>query len=92
MLLRYFWEDWMELKDYLRYPTLESYVEANIEKEFGTSLMKEAQELCVSRMLQHHIPFDHDRFGPYPELLKPYLVHPKYQIQYENDRTSGRKE
>jgi glycosyltransferase involved in cell wall biosynthesis len=92
MLLRYFWEEWMELKDYLRYPTLESYVEANIEKEFGPSLMEEAQGLCASSMLQNHIPFDRDRFGPYPELLKLYLVQPKYLMQYENGRISGRKE
>jgi len=92
MLLRYFWEDWMERKDYIRYPTLEDYVSAHIEKEFGTSSMEEAQARCVSRMLQNHIPFDPERFGPYPELLKPYLMQPKYLIQYENGRISGRKD
>jgi len=90
--LRYFWEDWMELKDYIRYPTLEDYAAAHIEKEFGTTLMEEAQTLCVSRMLQNHIPFDPERFGSYPELLKPYLTQPKYLIQYENGRISGRKD
>ena len=92
MLLRYFWEDWMELKDYIRYPTLEDYAVAHIEKEFGTPFMEEAQTLCVNRMLQNHIPFDPERFGPYPELLKPYLTQPKYLIQYENGRISGRKD
>jgi hypothetical protein len=28
MLLRYFWEDWMELKDDERYPALEDHVAA----------------------------------------------------------------
>jgi hypothetical protein len=92
MLLRYFWEDWMELKDYIRYPTLDDYVAAHIKKEFGTFSMEEAQARCVSRMLQNHIPFDPKRFGPYPELLKPYLMQPKYLIQYENGRISGRKD
>ena len=92
MLLRYFWEDWMELKDYIRYPTLDDYVAAHIKKEFGTFSMEEAQARCVSRMLQNHIPFDPERFGPYPELLKPYLMQPKYLIQYENGRISGRKD
>jgi glycosyltransferase involved in cell wall biosynthesis len=91
MLLRYFWEDWMELKDYLHYPTLEDYVMAHIDQEFGTSLMEEAQTLCVNRMIQNHIPFDPERFGPYPELLKPSLKQPKYLIHYENGRISGRK-
>jgi len=92
MLLRYFWEEWMELKDYTRYPTLENYVEAHIEKEFGTSLLEEAQERCVRRMLQNHIPFNRAIFGPYPELLKPFLTQPKYLMQYENSRISGRTE
>jgi glycosyltransferase involved in cell wall biosynthesis len=92
MLLRYFWEDWMELKDYSRYPTLEDYVDAHIEKEFGTSLVEDAQKRCLEKVLQNHIPFDAEQFGPYPELLKPHLIKPKYRIQYERDRISGREE
>ena len=92
MLLRYFWEEWMEKKDYIRYPTLEDYVDGHIEKEFGTSLMENAQKRCLGRVLQNYIPFDAERFGPYPELLKPHLTKPKYRIRYENDRISGREE
>lgn len=92
MLLRYFWEDWMELKDYINYPTLQDYAAIHIEKEFGTSLMEEAQARCVKRMLQNHIPFDPMRFGPYPELLKPCLTQPRHLIQYENGRISGRED
>lgn len=92
MLLRYFWEDWMELKDYISYPTLEKYVATHIEKKFGTSSMEEAQTRCVSRMLQNHISFDTGRFGPYPELLKLFLDSPKYRIQYENGSISGRND
>jgi hypothetical protein len=92
MLLRYFWEDWMELKNYIQYPTLENYVAAHIGKEFGTSLMEEAQARCVSRMLQNHIPFDPERFGPYPAMLKPLLDQTPYRIQYQNGHISGRTE
>ena len=66
MLLRYFWEDWMELKDTFNYPSLESYVATHIEREFGTARMEEAQSICVNRVLQNHILFDPKRFGPYP--------------------------
>jgi len=92
MLLRYFWEDWMELKNYTQYPTLEDYVVDHMEKEFGTSLMAEAEERYTGRVLQNHIPYDAERFGPYPELLNHYLANPKYRIQYENGRIVGRKE
>jgi len=81
MLLRYFWEDWMELKDYKRYPTLEDYVVAHIERTFGTSIMQEAQHRCATKLLQNHIPYDRERFGPYPEQLKPFLEMPRYRIQ-----------
>jgi glycosyltransferase involved in cell wall biosynthesis len=92
MLLRYFWEDWMERKDYIRYPTLEDYVSAHIEKEFGTPLMEEAQERCMGKVLQNHISFDTERFGPYPAMLKPLLDQPPYRIQYQTGRISGRTE
>ena len=92
MLLRYFWEEWMELKDYLRYPTLEDYAAAHIEKEFGTPLMEEAQKQCMGKVLQNHIPFDAERFGPYPAMLKPFLDQTPYRIQYQNGRVSGRTE
>ena len=90
MLLRYFWEEWMELKDYIRYPTLEDYVKAHMTEEFNTSQWEEAENRCVSKIIQNNIPFDQERFGPYPELLKPFLDHPKYRIQYENGRITRR--
>lgn len=90
MLLRYFWEDWMELKDYIRYPTLEDYVKAHMTEEFNTSQWEEAESRCVSKIIQNHIPFDQERFGPYPELLKPLLDDPKYRIQYENGHITRR--
>ena len=92
MLLRYFWEDWMELKDYLHYPTLEDYALAHIEKEFGTPLMEEAQNSCMGKVLQNHISFDANLFGPYPAMLKPLLDQTPYRIQYQGGRISGRTE
>ncbi|MDO9585394.1 MAG: hypothetical protein Q7I93_02790, partial [Syntrophales bacterium] len=92
MLLRYFWEDWMEKKDYNRYPTLDGYVADHIRAEFETSVIQEAQERCLSKVLQNHISFDERRFGPYPAMLKPLLDQTPYRIQYQNGRISGRTE
>ncbi|MBW6499461.1 MAG: glycosyltransferase [Bacteroidales bacterium] len=92
MLLRYFWEEWMELKDYVRYPRLEDYVSAKIETEFGTFSMEEAQGRCVKKMLQNHIHFNAEKFGPYPEMLRPLLEKTPYRIQYQDGRISGRTE
>jgi hypothetical protein len=92
MLLRYFWEDWMELKDYQRFPTLDDYVNANIEREFRTTSWKEAQKICLQKICQNYIPYDPEVFGPYPELLKPHLERPKYQLKYENGKIVERDE
>ncbi len=92
MLIRYYWEEWMELKDYVRYPTLEDYVNERIEKDFGTSSWQKAQKLCVKRVCQNYIPYDPNIFGPYPELLKPYLEKSKYRFQYKNGKIVGRDE
>ena len=80
MLLRRFWEEWMEKKEYDRYPTLESYVQNAILDALGTADMKEAEAFWIREVFQDHIPFDTEKFGPYPELLKPHLNFPTYQL------------
>ena len=92
MLLRYFWEDWMELKDYQKFPALEDYVERKIETDFGTNSWEKAQEVCFQRIWQGHIRYDPEVFGPYPELLQPYLENPKYRLKYNNGKIVGRDE
>jgi glycosyltransferase involved in cell wall biosynthesis len=92
MLLRHFWEEWMELKDYERFPTLEDYVKAMIESEFSTNSWEEAQRICVQRVCSNYIRYDPEIFGPYPDLLKPYLENSKYKLRYENGKIVGRDE
>lgn len=92
MLLRYFWEDWMELKDYQRFPTIEDYVNQKIEGEFGTSSWEEAKRICVQRICRDYIRYDPEVFGQYPELLKPHLQNPKYRLKYRDGKIIGREE
>jgi len=92
MLLRYFWEDWMELKDYRRYPRLEDYVDEKIKDEFKTDLWEEAEKLCVKRVCSDFIRYDPKIFGAYPDLLKPYLERPKYRLIYKDGKIIGRDE
>jgi len=92
MLLRYFWEDWMEQKDYKRYPKLEDYVNERIEDEFGTDSWEEAKNLCVKRVCRNFMRYDSQIFGPYPALLGPYVERPKYRLIYEGGKIVGRDE
>jgi glycosyltransferase involved in cell wall biosynthesis len=93
MLLRRFWEEWMEKKEYDRYPTLEAYVQKAIMDTLGTSDMKQAEELLIRTMFQNHIPFDPEIFGSYPDLLKPHLNFPTYRLLTNGKgRITGRYE
>lgn len=92
MLLRHFWEEWIGLKDYKKFSTLEDYVDHRIEGVFGTKSWEEAQRICVQRACQNYIPYNPDLFGPYPDLLKPYLDNPKYRLKYKDGKVAGRDE
>jgi hypothetical protein len=82
----------MELKDYTKYPKLEDYVNEKIKDEFGTDSRAEAERLCVKRVCGNFIPYDPQIFGPYPDLLRPYLEKSKYKLIYENGKIIGRDE
>ena len=92
VLLRYFWEDWLELKNYQEFPTLEDYVNERIANQFGTTSWEEAEKICVLKTFQNHIPFKQEVFGPYPELLKPHLETQKYKLRYRDGKIVGRDE
>lgn len=92
MLLRYFWEDWLALKDYQKYPLLENYVEEKMKIKFHTDSWEEAERLCIEATCRNYIPYNSNIFGPYPELLKPYLDNPKYRLKYKNGEIVGRDE
>ena len=92
VLLRYFWEDWLELKNYQEFPTLEDYAKSSIENQFGTSSWEEAEKICLLKTFQNHVRFNEESFGPYPELLKPHLERQKYKLRYRDGRIVGRDE
>lgn len=92
MLLRCFWDEWMEMKDYKRYPKIEDYVDEKIKDEFKTDSLEEAASLCVKRVCNNFIRYDPQIFGPYPDLLKPCLERVKYKLIYKDGKIIGRDE
>jgi len=92
MLLRYYWEDWMELKDYQRYPRLEGYVASHLQEAFGTDSWDEARQACILKASENYVRYRQDMFGPYPQLLRHHLEAPKYRLLYDNEKIAGRLE
>jgi glycosyltransferase involved in cell wall biosynthesis len=92
VLLRYFWNVWFGMKLYHEFPDLEDYVQERIEEEFGTNSWQKAECICVQRAFRDHVRYDPKIFGPYPELLEPYLKEPRYRLEYQNGKIVGREE
>jgi glycosyltransferase involved in cell wall biosynthesis len=92
MLARRYWFDWMELKDYLKFPTLSSYVDYRVRNENQLKSVQEAELHFVIEACKRLVPYDDRKFGEYPEILKEELYHPKYRIIYKDGKILGRND
>lgn len=92
MLARKYWFDWMELKDYEAFPILDSYVEYRVKNENQSESLEEAKVNNVIEYCKKLIPYDHERFGEYPEVLEEVLSRPKYRIIYKDGAIIGRND
>lgn len=79
MLFRYFWTDWMELNDFVHFPTLKDYVKYRIKKDWNSNTFEEAERIYAKEIRKNLVPYDREKFGDYPELLKERLKDPKYK-------------
>ena len=92
MLARKYWFDWMQLKDYGKYPSLDSYVEYRVGNEFRSGTVQEAKVHFVISACKRLVPYDSKRFGEYPEILKKEINNPKYRIIYKDAQIIGRND
>lgn len=91
-LMRHFWLEWLGQDDFRTFPTLESYVLAQIRNKWGLNDMEEAAHDFMAEYCQQLVPFDGNRCGPYPEMLLPYLRQPRYRVEYRDGMITGRSE
>ena len=92
MLFRRFWTDWMELNDYTHFPQLEDYVKYRIKREWNVDNLEEAEKINMRELYSKLVPYDEEKFGDYPELLKSRLKNPKYKLIYKNGKIIGRND
>ena len=92
MLARKYWFDWMELKNYDAFPTVKSYVEYHIKSENKYKDLEEAKVQHAIEYCKSLVPYDREKFGEYPEILKESLLQSKYRIVYEGGRIVGRSD
>lgn len=91
-LMRHFWLEWLDQGDFHTFSTLESYVLAQVRTKWSLSDLDEAAEYFMAHYCKELVPFDVQRCGPYPEILRRYLTNPKYRVEYRDGHIVGRTE
>jgi glycosyltransferase involved in cell wall biosynthesis len=90
MLLRHFWLEW--LADGAPAETLEAYTRRAVRRLWGTDDLERAAADFIARHCARLVPVDERITGPYPELLRPYLARPRYDVRYLDGAIVGRDE
>jgi hypothetical protein len=91
-LLRHFWLEWLGREEFEAYPTLEAFARAEARARWGTTDLEEAARAFMTEYCRGLVPFDPERCGPYPELMRPYLARPRYRVEYRGGEIVGRAE
>lgn len=73
--------NWRELGDFKTYPTREVYIREVINKKYGTDSMQEAAEIFWKEKVEPFIvPYDADKYYPYPEIIANMQSHRKKSL------------
>ena len=93
ILFRKFWIKWREFGNYNKFPTLDDYVAYRIKKDWDIDNVDEAARYHMNKIFcKSLVPYDKERFGDYPELLKEELENPGYKVIYEDGKIIGRND
>jgi hypothetical protein len=63
-----------------------------LKLDYGVSDLSEGEKIIVKKLCQKLIPYDKQRYGDYPELLKDELENPKYRVVYKDGKIIGRND
>lgn len=92
LLCREFRTAWRELHDYDRFPTLQEYTRYRVEKDWDIKDIKKAAAYNLMKLFKKVIPYDKNKFGEHPEVLKEHLKNPKYKIINKDGTIIGRND
>lgn len=91
MFLSFLWKKYLTDPERDRYSTFDAYVEAESKaRQQGTGI-EEAATVWAASAFRDLIPYDRNRFGDYPTLLKPFLENPPYRLLYEDGQIVGQE-
>jgi len=90
--VRSYYSRWVSTDDYRTYPTLDSLVQAHFQAEWGTDDVQAAASQFINELCRGLARYDPAVLGEYPEILRPYLDNPTYQVVYKDEQIIGRND
>ncbi len=90
MALRKYWVDWRGRNDFVRWPTLRSYALERIREEYGEVSLDDAGAMIIRERSRNYVPYDAEKYGEYPSLLRPFLENPPFSLVRGDGKVIGR--
>lgn len=92
MFLSFLWKRYLADPGGRRLGSFEAYVEAELHERWGGKGIEAAAAAWALPVFQQLRPYDRERFGDYPTLLRPFLEPPRHRLLYEGGQIVGRTE
>ncbi len=84
MFLSSLWKRYLTDPARGRYPGFEAYLETELSEQWGNQTIEEAATLWAGSEFRQLVPYDRQRFGDYPTLLRPFLQDPTLPLRYDD--------
>lgn len=91
MFLSSLWKRYLTDPERHRYPVFGVYVERELKERWEGKGIHDAASLWAVSAFRDLVPYDRDRFGDYPALIKPFLEKPRYMLFYEDGQILGQQ-
>ncbi|MFN3476532.1 MAG: glycosyltransferase [Candidatus Methylomirabilales bacterium] len=92
MFLSLLWKRYLTDPARNRFLSFEAYVERELKTRWDGHGVEQAAAVWAMEAFRELIPYDRDRFGDYPTLLKSFLDQPFFRLRYEDGQIVGRDE
>jgi ubiquinone/menaquinone biosynthesis C-methylase UbiE len=91
MFLSSLWKQHLTDPERGRYPAFEAYLETKLKEQGEGQGIDETAPSWAATAFRELVPYDRNRFGDYPMLLRPFLDKPLYRLRYEHGQIVGQQ-
>jgi glycosyltransferase involved in cell wall biosynthesis len=91
MFLSFLWKRYITDPERARYPRFETYLETKLKEQWEGQGIDEAAASWAASVFRDLVPYDRNRFGDYPTLLKPSFENSNYLLLYKDGQIVGQQ-